>query len=571
MKKVIAIIFFMVVLLISSCADHRVAPSEISQTEDTSTSVASEASDPLPTPIPTYASGTELYGMLSLTGEVIIEPKYEYLDLFSEEGLARFEDHGLWGFVNESGEEVIPAQYEDANNFSEGLAAVKVDGVWGFIDESGAMMIEPQYEEIVGGFISDRCVFQEGVLTGLIDAEGQIVLEASYSTINLYSNEYYIVTSEEKDETRYGVIDRDSKLVVEMQTDEIYALTESGFYFTHPSQDSDYDVFCNIDGPAVPLYTDVYRSSQVLYQIKPDSKVCFSSDGKKWGLFDLSSGTPVLDEYYDWLWYIPGNLHAEIYLDGQRGIVELSSKKMTLGVFDNYLNSVYFGCFLFEEKDQYGVKRLDGTIILEANYIWIDILSENEFYVVTKDKMRHIVNESGTIIREIEGSVFPSEYVYSIECWGVFFEDYGEEQGIKHNDGFLSKDGKTIVAIKCMPSRINDDRAMQYPNPIDLMTAPAIYSISKPDGTGGIGILNPLNEPNPIVYENYSWFPDQKVLVVTDRDGKNGLVSYDGTILFELQDCHIFTNTGLTIDQNDPYVYETYNDTDYLIYTVATT
>ena len=566
MKKVIASILFMVVLLISSCNDHSVATSVNSRTEDISTSVASETNDQLPTPIPTYAPGTELYGMLSVSGEVVIEPKYEYLDLFSEEGLARFKDHGLWGFVNTDGEEVIPAQYEGVNSFSEGLAAVKVDGLWGFIDVSGKMVIESKFMGIEGGFKSRRCIFQEGILTGLIDEQGQIVLKPSYSTINLYSNEHYIVNSEEKDETRYGVIDRDGELVVEMKEDEIYAVTDSGYYFVLGSDQEGYNLMFDFLGNK--KFTIKYSPDMLSMEIRSNSLLAVSEDGEKWGLFDLSSGTHVLDECYDELWYIPGNLHAEIYLDGQRGIVELSSKKMTLGIFDNDLNSVYFGCFLFENHDRYGVKRLDGTIILEANYIWIDILSENEFYVVTKDKKRHIINERGTIIREIEGSVFPSEYVYSIECWGVFFEDYSEEQGIKHNDGFLSKDGETIVAIKCMPSRINDDCAIQYPNPIDLKTAPAIYSISKSDGTGGIGIMNPLNEPDPIVYAEYSWFPDQKVLVVSDRDGNNGLVCYDSTVLFELQDCHIFTNTGLTVDQNDPYVYETYNDTDYLIYTV---
>jgi hypothetical protein len=70
-----------------------------------------------PSSVPTYAPGTELFGMLSVTGKVVIEPKYENLDLFSEEGLARFEDHGLWGFVNEQGKEVIPAQYEVVKSF----------------------------------------------------------------------------------------------------------------------------------------------------------------------------------------------------------------------------------------------------------------------------------------------------------------------------------------------------------------------------------------------------------------------------------------------------------------------
>ena len=57
---------------------------------------------PTPSPVPTYAPGTKLYGMINVTGDVVVEPQYEYLDLFSDEWLALFEDHGLWGFVDKT-------------------------------------------------------------------------------------------------------------------------------------------------------------------------------------------------------------------------------------------------------------------------------------------------------------------------------------------------------------------------------------------------------------------------------------------------------------------------------------
>ncbi|MBO7522558.1 MAG: WG repeat-containing protein, partial [Bacteroidales bacterium] len=49
---------------------------------------------------------------------------------------------GLCGFIDNTGKEVVPCQYEDAYDFSEGLAAVKnKNDLWGFIDETGKEVV----------------------------------------------------------------------------------------------------------------------------------------------------------------------------------------------------------------------------------------------------------------------------------------------------------------------------------------------------------------------------------------------------------------------------------------------
>ncbi|MBN1776098.1 MAG: WG repeat-containing protein, partial [Clostridiales bacterium] len=233
-KNILRIASAMVLLaVLSSCSVNSFrAPekSEGTSTVGTSTvdAFVTETSEPAPTPIPTYAPGTELYGMLSVTGEVVVEPKYEYLDLFSEEGLARFEDHGLWGFLNAHGEELIPAQYEDANNFSEGLAAVKVDGRYGFIDMTGEMVIEPQYEGVEDGFRYGRCVITLNDLLGLIDLDGKVIVEPKYSSIAFPCRDYIMVM---EGEDRYGVIDRDGNVVLDLQNRAVGNVDENGYIF----------------------------------------------------------------------------------------------------------------------------------------------------------------------------------------------------------------------------------------------------------------------------------------------------------------------------------------------------
>ncbi len=54
---------------------------------------------------------------------------------------------GLCGFIDrDTKAEVIPKRYEGAFRFSEGLAAVSAKGRFGYVDESGTEVISPQFE-----------------------------------------------------------------------------------------------------------------------------------------------------------------------------------------------------------------------------------------------------------------------------------------------------------------------------------------------------------------------------------------------------------------------------------------
>ena len=52
--------------------------------------------------------------------------KYDEVRAFPEDGLARVKLDNKWGFINKTGEEVIPLQYDDADYFKDGVAKVKL-------------------------------------------------------------------------------------------------------------------------------------------------------------------------------------------------------------------------------------------------------------------------------------------------------------------------------------------------------------------------------------------------------------------------------------------------------------
>ena len=85
---------------------------------------------------------TGKYGFVNTSGEIIIPMKYEFASSegFSE-GLAEVRINGKDGFINKSGEIVIPAIYDDAFAFTEGLASVRSKNKRGFINKSGDVVI----------------------------------------------------------------------------------------------------------------------------------------------------------------------------------------------------------------------------------------------------------------------------------------------------------------------------------------------------------------------------------------------------------------------------------------------
>ena len=52
------------------------------------------------------------------------------------------------GYVNKTGEVVIPFKYDRTFVFTGGLAAVRVSNKWGFVNTKGVEVIPPVYDEV---------------------------------------------------------------------------------------------------------------------------------------------------------------------------------------------------------------------------------------------------------------------------------------------------------------------------------------------------------------------------------------------------------------------------------------
>ncbi|OPZ92615.1 MAG: KWG Leptospira [Firmicutes bacterium ADurb.Bin419] len=62
---------------------------------------------------------------------------------YFSEGLSCRYDNGKYGYIDESGNFIIDAKFDDGEEFKEGLAPVKLKEKWGFINKKGKYIWKP--------------------------------------------------------------------------------------------------------------------------------------------------------------------------------------------------------------------------------------------------------------------------------------------------------------------------------------------------------------------------------------------------------------------------------------------
>jgi hypothetical protein len=135
-------------------------------------------------------------GFMDRTGKIVIEPQFEDAEDFSE-GLApvkiRSEEttwcprepsgsrHGFtmkWGYIDTTGNLVIPAEFESASPFSEGLGAINQCDEGFFIDKTGKKVTLGEFSEVssFGAGLSRINIGQnQDRMWGYIDKTGKMI------------------------------------------------------------------------------------------------------------------------------------------------------------------------------------------------------------------------------------------------------------------------------------------------------------------------------------------------------------------------------------------------------------
>ncbi len=151
--------------------------------------------------------------------DLVLEPStYTPASKYKQEQEARegrkpyFSKEQKWGFVDEQGEVVVEAEYDDVEPFCEGRAVVTKGGCYGLIDRDGKLMIPTVWEDLSYDGSHLCYVDQEG-RRGVIDRNGRVVLQCQWDWVAEESCGLFMV---EKDEM-LGYVSMSGEIVIELQ------------------------------------------------------------------------------------------------------------------------------------------------------------------------------------------------------------------------------------------------------------------------------------------------------------------------------------------------------------------
>ncbi len=139
------------------------------------------------------------------------------------EGLKIITAENKYGFVNENGKAVIPAIYDEVQDFRESYTFVRL-GKWGEIDKRGDVIIPTTYDSIAR-FSSGAILVRMGDRFGLMRRDGKVICPVIYDDITVWYNLFVV-----KQSGKWGLIDQKGTVVLPIEYDtapeeELYDLT----------------------------------------------------------------------------------------------------------------------------------------------------------------------------------------------------------------------------------------------------------------------------------------------------------------------------------------------------------
>ncbi len=100
---------------------------------------------------------------------------------------------GKWGYIDRTGQVVIPPRFERAGPFSEGLAAYEDGAEFGYVDARGKKVLLPAHLPagvIHRPFSAGLAAVRVGALHGYMDRSGKLALPARYTTASDFTQGY---------------------------------------------------------------------------------------------------------------------------------------------------------------------------------------------------------------------------------------------------------------------------------------------------------------------------------------------------------------------------------------------
>lgn len=382
---------------------------------------------------------------------------YKQIDTFSS-GMARVLKDSLWGYIDATGKLKIPAKFSNSTAFKEGMAWVEMPKKgWGLIDRNGNFLIEPTYSN--AQFVtSDISFVTKRGKWGVIDKAGNYVVKAEYDQVTILRDSTVRVWKDGKS----GLIDKTGKYIVELKYDDV-GFFQNGMVKVWKGGKCG---FVNEKGEeAIPPQFksgDNFSEGFALVRVDSASQKFIDKKGNfrfpslqienafsfyeglapikeregKFGYIDSTGKYKINPQYEQAFPFSKGIAWVKLEKESLKGwgIIDTEGKLITDTLFEKYRYSA--GKFTaVKQGDKWGFITSDGKVLVPPAFEEVQNFAEG-YAAVKQNGLWGFIDSTGKVIGKIEYSEA-----------GSFFEGMAAVQ--KDNKwGFINTTGSLIVPIK---------------------------------------------------------------------------------------------------------------------------
>ncbi|MFL5728254.1 MAG: WG repeat-containing protein, partial [Cytophagaceae bacterium] len=337
--------------------------------------------------------------------------------------LLPYKENYKWGYINFSGETVIPARFDMAGNFEGEFAVVKAEGKSGMISSSGKQLIPCMYSN-VNILSKNQIAVREKELWGLVDSLNTPILPQEYESLewlNLY-------TIKLKKNSRYGLYHAISGKLLACAYDTLTQASYGFFVLNQKGQNGMADSALNVVIEPAYDYIKVERAALVFrknglwgafsksgkmgtealwknYKVVSSTFLMFQdSQANLWALYSSEENRIVTKTEYNDFDFLTEDLVVTT-VNKKKGMIRKNGKILIEPLYDDYQVKKYL--IYIKSDNKWGLADLNGKLIHEPAWRLIGEFKDNLAVISSAETgLWGLINTKGKILVEPKYSNF---------------------------------------------------------------------------------------------------------------------------------------------------------------------
>lgn len=287
------------------------------------------------------ASKDSLYGLYDYNGLNKVGEIFD--DVFPlDNSFIKFIQNGKVGFLDVSGNVVIPANSIEQFFYSDSLIVFKDSIFYGIRDLTNKIIVKPQYQMIYP-LVNSRAIFLLNNKLGYLDEKGNKIVKNMFDPIPNYGQicNFKEGFAKVRFKGKFGIIDNKGK------------------YYVNPEYIGMGDI-----GPLIPF-----------------------SKGKQWGYFKMEDKTLSVQPIFDFAHSFHSGL-AIVEVKGLQGVINDKAKWIIPAVYKT-IKAVNEEMFIVSDGEKFGLMNSKGDIVLEMIYSQVRLLNKDLLLLNLDDDVKY--------------------------------------------------------------------------------------------------------------------------------------------------------------------------------------